>query len=154
MRATYVPGELATLVTPDGVVLAAADRLAEVAALSERGLEALTVVEVLSRGALTDLPDFAVARYDGREVHLVVRGPLAVRVDGFALDGREAATWAEGSTALPAGTSVELAPLGAAPSGPALPLAGGVVRSAGSTCLARRCARRSVCTCCMRCSRR
>lgn len=131
MRASYRPGELATLVTADGVVLAAPDRLTEVAALSERGLEALTVVEVLSRGALTDLPDFAAVRYDGREVHLIVRGPLEVRVGGFALDGREAATWAEASTALPAGSSVEVAPLGVGVSGPALPLAGGVVRSAG-----------------------
>ncbi|MEV5000849.1 FHA domain-containing protein [Nocardioides sp. LML1-1-1.1] len=133
MRATYVPGELATLVTPDGVVLAAADRLAEVAALTERGLEALTVVEVLSRGALTELPDFAVVRYDGSEVHVVVRGPLAVRAGTFALDGREAATWAEGSASLPAGATVEVAPLGAPAAGPALPIAGGVVRSAGVT---------------------
>lgn len=133
MRATYLPGELATLVTADGVVLAAADRLAEVAALSERGLEALTVVEVLSRGALSDIPPFAAVRYDGREAHIVVRGPLVVRVDGFALDGREAATWAEASTPLPAGVAVEVAPLGAVPQGPALPLLGGVVRSAGVT---------------------
>lgn len=133
MRATYVPGELATLVTPDGVVLAAADRLAEVAALTERGLEALTVVEVLSRGALTELPDFAVVRYDGSEVHVVVRGPLAVRAGAFALDGREAATWTEGTAPLPAGVSVEVAPLGAPAAGPALPIAGGVVRSAGVT---------------------
>lgn len=131
MRASYRPGELATLVTADGVVLAAPDRLTEVAALSERGLEPLTVVEVLSRGALTDLPDFAAVRYDGREVHLIVRGPLEVRIGDFALDGREATTWAEGSTALPAGCSVEVAPLGVPVSGPALPLAGGVVRSAG-----------------------
>lgn len=133
MRATYLPGELATLVTPDGVVLAAADRLAEVAALSERGLETLTVAEVLSRGVLTELPDFAVVTYDGSEVHVVVRGPLAVRVDAFALDGREAATWAQASTPLPDGAAVDLAPIGAPSAGPALPIAGGVVRSAGVT---------------------
>lgn len=130
---SYLPGDLATLVTDEGVVVSAPDRLAEVAALGERDLEAPTIVEVLSRGDLRALPEFAAVRLDGTEARILVRGGLVVRVDGFAVDGRDATMWTEASATLSPGAVVEVAPLGTQAAGPALPLAGGVVRSAGVT---------------------
>lgn len=130
---SYLPGELATLVTDEGVVVSTPDRLAEVAALRERDLEAPTVVEVLSRGDLRALPEFAAVRLDGTEARILVRGGLVVRVDGFAVDGRDATMWTEATATLSPGAVVEVAPLGAPAAGPELPLAGGVVRSAGVT---------------------
>ncbi|WP_182380224.1 FHA domain-containing protein [Nocardioides sp. WS12] len=130
---TYVAGDLATLVTDEGVVLAGADRLAEVAALAGRGLEPLTVVEVLSRGVLSELPDFAAVRIDRAEVRILVRGAFAVCVDGFRVEGTDAATWNEASAPLAAGSVVEVVPIGARSTGVALPLLGGVVHSGGVT---------------------
>lgn len=130
---SYLPGELATLVTDEGVVVTTPDRLAEVAMLRERDLEAPTVVEVLSRGDLRALPEFAAVRLDGTEARILVRGGLVVRVDGFAVDGRDATMWTEATATLSPGAVVEVAPLGAPAAGPELPLAGGVVRSAGVT---------------------
>lgn len=139
---SYVPGDHPCLVTSHGVVMTAPDRLADVVALGERDLEPPTVVEVLSRGVLGDLPDFAAVRRDGAEVRIMVRGAFSVRVDGFALDGREAATWNEASAAIAAGSVVEVGPLG--PVGPVspvstprggvtLPISAGVVHSSGVT---------------------
>ena len=130
---SYVPGELATLVTDEGVVVSTPDRLAEVAALGERDLAAPTVVEVLSRGDLRALPEFAAVRLEGAEARILVRGGLVVRVDGFAVDGRDATMWTEATATLSPGAAVDVAPLGTTPAGPALPLTGGVVRSAGVT---------------------
>lgn len=130
---TYLPGDLATLVSDQGVVIAAGDRLAEVVTLLERGLDPLTVVEVLSRGVLSDLPDFAAVRIDRAELRILVRGMFEVRIDGFAIDGRTAATWNEAAAPLLDRTLVAISPLGATPTGIALPLARGVVRSAGVT---------------------
>lgn len=130
---TYVAGDLATLVTDEGVVLATGDRLSEVAALAERGLEPLTVVEVLSRGVLSELPDFAAVRLDRSEARILVRGAFAVCVDGFRVEGTDATTWNEASAPLAAGAVIEVVPIGARPTGPALPLLGGVVRSGGLT---------------------
>lgn len=131
MSASYAVGELATLVTPQGVVLAASDRLADLVPLAGPDLDPLEVVEALSRGALGDLPDFAVVRAEGGEARVLVRGALVVRVAGFAVDGRDAATWTEATAALAAGDVVEVAPLGAPLSAATLPLTAGVVRSAG-----------------------
>ena len=131
MTTTYVAGELATLVTDEGVVVSAPDRLAEVVALGGRGLESLTVADVLSRGSLADLPGFAVARIDGAELRVVVRGPYAVRVGSFVIDGRDATTWTEATTPVAPGAVVEIGPFGTTPAGPTLPLTAGVVRSAG-----------------------
>lgn len=131
MSASYAVGELATLVTPDGVVLTGPDRLADLATLAAVDLDPLKVVEVLSRGALGDLPDFAVVRVRGDEAQVLVRGAFAVRVAGFAVDGRDAVTWTEGSAALAAGDVVEIAPVGTPPAAATLPLTAGVVRSAG-----------------------
>ena len=133
MTATYHPGDLATLVTDEGVVVTTRDRLADLVALCERDLEAPTVVEVLSRGDLRALPDFAAVRLDGAEARILVRGSLLVRVDGFRADGRDATMWTEASATLSPGAAVEIVPVGAQPSGPALPLSGGVVCSAGLT---------------------
>jgi hypothetical protein len=130
---TYVAGDLATLVTDEGVVLATGDRLSEVAALAERGLEPLTVVEVLSRGVLSELPDFAAVRIDRSEARILVRGAFAVCVDGFRVEGTDATTWNEASAPLAAGAVIVVVPIGARPTGPALPLLGGVVRSGGLT---------------------
>ncbi|GAA1525906.1 FHA domain-containing protein [Nocardioides humi] len=130
---TYLPGDLATLVTDDGLVVAAPDRLAEVVALRERGLDAPTVVEVLSRGDLRALPEFAAVRVDGAEARILVRGALVVRVDGFSVDGRDATMWTEASAALAPGAVVEVVPCGTPPDGPALPLTAGVVRSGAVT---------------------
>ncbi len=130
---SYLPGELATLVTDEGVVVSTPDRLAEVAALRERDLAAPTVVEVLSRGDLSALPEFAAVRLEGAEARILVRGGLVVRVDGFAVDGRDATMWTEATATLGPGAAVEIAPLGAPAAGPALPLTAGVVRSAGVT---------------------
>ncbi|TNM47216.1 FHA domain-containing protein [Nocardioides albidus] len=128
---TYVPGDLATLVTETGLVVSAPDRLAEVATLLDRRLEAPTVVEVLSRGDLRALPEFAAVLLDGAEARILVRGALVVRVDGFAVDGRDATMWTEASAEVLPGAVVEVAPVGTPPAGPALPLTTGVVRSAG-----------------------
>lgn len=128
---TYVPGDFATTVTADGVVLTAPDRLAEVVALSAVSPTTQTLVEVLSRGSLADLPAFVAASVAGGELRVVVRGAFAVRTDGFAVDGLGAATWIETTTPLPPGSTVDVAPVGPPPAGPALPLSGGVVRSAG-----------------------
>lgn len=130
---TYVAGDLATLVSDEGVVLAAADRLTEVAMLAERGLEPLTVIEVLSRGVLSELPDFAAVRIDRAEVRILVRGAFAVCVDGFRVEGTDAATWHEASAPLATGAVVEVFPIGVRPTATALPLLGGVVRSGGVT---------------------
>jgi hypothetical protein len=130
---SYLPGELATLVTDEGVVVSTPDRLAEVAALGERDLAAPTVVEVLSRGDLRALPEFAAVRLDGAEARILVRGGLVVRTDGFAVDGRDATMWTEATATLGPGATVEIAPLGTPAAGPALPLTTGVVRSAGVT---------------------
>lgn len=130
---TYLPGDLATLVSDQGVVIAAGDRLADVATLLERGLDPLTVVEVLSRGVLSDLPDFAAVWIDRAELRILVRGTFAVRIDGFAIDGRNAATWNEAAAPLLDRTLVVIGRLGATPTGIALPLASGVVRSDGVT---------------------
>ncbi|WP_435771264.1 FHA domain-containing protein [Nocardioides sp. SYSU DS0651] len=139
MTATYRVGELPTIVSRDAVVLTTPDRLAEVVALDGRDLEPLTVVEVLSRGSLGDLPDFVAARVVDGEVRVVVRGAFAVRTGDVAVDGRGVATWTELSIPLAGGAAVEVVPL-AGPARPvgradgmALPLAAGVVRSAGVT---------------------
>ncbi|THI96529.1 hypothetical protein E7Z54_16580, partial [Nocardioides sp.] len=129
--AGYLAGELATLVTVDGVVLTTPDRLADVVDLAERGIAPLTVVEVLSRGTLSSLPDFVAAAVVDAEVRVVVRGAFTVRVDGFAVDGEGVATWTERSIPLVPGAVVEVMPVGSTPVGPALPLTGGVVRSGG-----------------------
>ncbi|HWJ08779.1 MAG TPA: FHA domain-containing protein [Nocardioides sp.] len=133
MTASYAVGELATLVTADAVVLAAPDRLADVAALAGLDLDPPQVVEVLSRGVLSDLPDFAVVRVEGDEARVLVRGGLVVRVAGFAVDGRGATTWTEATAALAAGDVVEVVPVGTPLVGATLPLTAGVVRSAGLT---------------------
>ncbi|HWI42263.1 MAG TPA: FHA domain-containing protein [Nocardioides sp.] len=128
---TYVPGDFATIVTGDGVVLTAPDRLAEVVALSAVPPTTQTLVEVLSRGSLADLPEFVAVTVAGGELRVVVRGAFAVRTDGFAVDGLGAATWIETTAPLPPGSTVDVAPVGTPLAGPALPLSGGVVRSAG-----------------------
>ncbi|NYI46695.1 hypothetical protein BJ993_003775 [Nocardioides aromaticivorans] len=131
MSASYAVGELATLVTPQGIVLAAADRLADLVPLAGADLDPLKVVEALSRGALGDLPDFAVVRVDGSEARVLVRGGFAVRIAGFAVEGRDAATWTEATAALTPGDTVEVAPVGTPLAGATLPITAGVVRSAG-----------------------
>ncbi|MCR1785784.1 FHA domain-containing protein [Nocardioides carbamazepini] len=133
MTSTYVAGDLATLVTGEGVVVSTPDRLAEVALLLDRDLEAPTIVEVLSRGDLRALPEFAAVRVDGAEARILVRGGLVVRVDGFSVDGRDATMWTEASATLAPGAVVEVVPLGTPAVGPVLPLTAGVVRSAGVT---------------------
>ncbi|MDQ6524616.1 FHA domain-containing protein [Nocardioides sp. LHD-245] len=130
---TYRPGDLATLVTEEGVVVTTADRLAEVTQLLDRDLEAPTIVEVLSRGDLRALPEFAAVRIDGADARILIRGGLAVRVDGFSVDGRDATMWTEASATLTLGAVVDVVPLGPPATGPSLPLTGGVVRSAGVT---------------------
>lgn len=129
----YLPGDWATLVSDEGVVLAATDRLADVATLGTRGLEPLTVVEVLSRGVLSDLPDFAVARIDGDDLRIVVRGAFEVRVGEVVVTGRDAATWNEVTVPLVSGAAVALVGPAMPSSAVALPLAGGVVSSGGLT---------------------
>lgn len=131
MSASYAVGELATLVTPQGIVLAAPDRLTDLVPLAGADLDPLKVVEALSQGALGDLPDFAVVRVDGGEARVLVRGGFAVRIAGFAVEGRDAATWTEATAALTPGDTVEVAPVGTPLAAATLPLTSGVVRSAG-----------------------
>lgn len=133
MTTTYVAGECATIVSADGIVLTAPDRLDEVVELGERGLEPLTVVEVLSRGALSELPDFVVVRITGDALRVLVRGAFAVRTEGFAVDGVGVDTWTEASAPLRSGAAVDVAPIGTTTGGRALPLTAGVVRSGGVT---------------------
>lgn len=124
MTATYVPGELATLVTEGGVLLAPADRLAEVAALAGSAPETWAA-------ALAALPEVAVLRRDGDALGILVRGGYVVRVGGLSIDGRAAATGTETSTPLVAAVAVEVGPLAGGAAAPVLPIGTGVVRSAG-----------------------
>lgn len=124
MTATYVPGELATLVTEGGVVLAPADRLTEVAALAGSAPETWAT-------ALAALPEVAVLHRDGDALAILVRGGYVVRVGGLSIDGRAAASGTATSTPLVTAVAVEVGPLAGGAAAPVLPIGTGVVRSAG-----------------------
>ncbi|XBB68306.1 FHA domain-containing protein [Nocardioides sp. WV_118_6] len=135
MSTAYVPGELATLVTGDAIVLAPADRLADLVALAGPGLSPAPAAWT---AALGGLPELAAVVREGDVLRLLARGGYAVRAGGLSVDGRAGApgTTTETSTPLTAGVVVELGPLGVALTGtgpgPALlPIGAGVVRSGG-----------------------
>ncbi|TWG90228.1 hypothetical protein L615_009100000010, partial [Nocardioides sp. J9] len=125
MSAAYVVGQLSTLVTPDGVVVAGRDRLADLAGLVDTGLDPAGVVEAISHGSLDHASDFAVVRVSGDAARILVRGALSVRIGSISADGRDATRWTELTLPLADGDVVEVAPVGSTLAGPLLPLTGG-----------------------------
>lgn len=94
-----------------------------------RAAQVLQAIAGGSLGGLGGLPDFALVTWDDDAVHVVVRGPVEVRVstaDGeTTVDGRDVVTWREqtvrGAVVCQIGTG-----------GGELPLGTGVVRAAGA----------------------
>lgn len=95
MTARYQPGTHPAYVAGRVVVITEADRLAELAALGESEVTVLGVVQALSRGALTDLPGFAIVQVEGDDLRVVLRGGYDVTVDGRTWSGGGVATWTE-----------------------------------------------------------
>ena len=125
MTARYQPGTHPAYVDSRVVVITEADRLAELAALGESEVTVLGVVQALSRGALTDLPGFAIVQVEGDDLRVVLRGGYDVTVDGRTWSGGGVATWTEHLAAGAASHEVRVSTPGGGEA--TLPISSGVV---------------------------
>lgn len=93
----YRPGDALALVTGVGVVVTDPGQEATLTALFEEPLKVPGVVEALTAGGWSAVPDFACTVVEGDEVRVLVRGRHRVEIAGEVLEGHGVTTWSERS---------------------------------------------------------
>ena len=127
MNAQYRPGANPAYVDSRALVVSTAERTSELAGLAGSEVSVLGVIDVLSRGVLTDLPDFAIVLPEDNDLRIVIRGALDVTVGKQSWSGGGVATWTEHVISDGAGAEVLVSAAGASADAADLPIAGGVV---------------------------
>ncbi|WP_334149239.1 FHA domain-containing protein [Microbacterium sp.] len=142
MQTTYRPGHWYLIVIPGALVALPPDVPGDVVAgLWERLPEQktlATVVDVLTThagGSFAALPSFVAAVAEGSDVRIALRGDVSAQVDDASgdtheLSGNDVTTWSE--RFIGGATRIEIT-VESADSDIALPVQGGVVRSAGAS---------------------
>lgn len=93
----YRPGDALALVTGVGVVVTDPGQEATLTALFVEPLKVPGVVEALTAGGWSAVPDFACTVVEGDEVRVLVRGRHRVEIAGEVLEGHGVTTWSERS---------------------------------------------------------
>lgn len=132
MSTWYAPGEHALAVGRGAIVMAPADRAADLSRLLEGAPAPLQVLSVLSGGDVARLPEFAAVVVDGADLVVLARGSYRVTYGEDAWSGEEAATWREHRVAVVPDEDVVLGEVGVADQ-LTLPLEAGVVLAAQVT---------------------